>query len=106
LGDLRVHQNEHHLQKYLAGVGGKIMQATARTACGRKKGRPNRWAARAWRDRNSVVNERARHMTSKIFSSSARRFSPMSGYPPTAAVAASVTAYGIYLAAEAVVQLK
>ena len=39
------HQNEQHLQKFMARVGEKIMQATgASRVWTEEKGRPNRWA--------------------------------------------------------------
>ncbi len=54
------HQNEHRLQKFLAGVGDNIMRATgASKVWTEEKGRPNRWAGgtRMGADaKNSVVN--------------------------------------------------
>ncbi len=87
------HQNEHRLQKYLAGVGEKIMQATgANRVWTEEKGRPNRWAGgtRMGADgKNSVVNPFCQtHDIDNLFIVGSSVFPTMSGYPPTATVAA------------------
>lgn len=87
------HQNEHRLQKYLAGVGEKIMRATgASRVWTEEKGRPNRWAGgtRMGADpKNSVVNENCQtHDISNLFVVGSSVFPTMAGYPPTATVAA------------------
>ena len=55
------HQNEHRLQKFMAGVGEKIMRATSANKIWTEgKGRPNRWAGgtrMGASPRNSVVNQ-------------------------------------------------
>lgn len=87
------HQNEHRLQKYLAGVGEKIMRATgASRVWTEEKGRPNRWAGgtRMGTDpKNSVVNENCQtHDIPNLFVVGSSVFPTMAGYPPTATVAA------------------
>ena len=87
------HSNELRLQKFIAGVGEKIMRATgANRVWTEKKGRPNRWAGgtRMGTDpRNSVVNEFCQsHDIPNLFIVGSSVFPTMSGYPPTATVAA------------------
>ena len=87
------HQNEHRLQKYLAGVGDRIMRATgASKVWTEEKGRPNRWAGgtRMGADpKNSVVNQYCQtHDIANLFVVGASVFPTMAGYPPTATVAA------------------
>jgi gluconate 2-dehydrogenase alpha chain len=87
------HQNERRLQKFLAGVGEKIMHATgASRVWSEEKGRPNRWAGgtRMGADaKNSVVNEFCQtHDIANLFIVGSSVFPTMSGYPPTATVAA------------------
>jgi gluconate 2-dehydrogenase alpha chain len=87
------HQNEWRLQKYMAGVGEKIMRATgANRVWTEEKGRPNRWAGgtRMGADpNNSVVNEFCQtHDAPNLFIVGSSVFPTMSGYPPTATVAA------------------
>jgi gluconate 2-dehydrogenase alpha chain len=87
------HQNEQRLQKYLAGVGEKIMCATgASRVWTEEKGRPNRWAGgtRMGADpKNSVVNENCQtHDIENLFIVGSSVFPTMAGYPPTATVAA------------------
>jgi gluconate 2-dehydrogenase alpha chain len=87
------HQNERRLQKFMAGVGEKIMRATgANKVWTEEKGRPNRWAGgtRMGADpRNSVVNEHCQsHDIPNLFIVGSSVFPTMSGYPPTATVAA------------------
>jgi gluconate 2-dehydrogenase alpha chain len=87
------HQNERRLQKFLAGVGEKIMRATgADRVWTEEKGRPNRWAGgtRMGADpRRSVVNEYCQsHDVPNLFIVGSSVFPTMSGYPPTATVAA------------------
>jgi gluconate 2-dehydrogenase alpha chain len=87
------HQNEQRLQKYLAGVGEKIMRATgASRVWTEEKARPNRWAGgtRMGADpKNSVVNENCQtHDIENLFIVGSSVFPTMAGYPPTATVAA------------------
>jgi len=87
------HQNERRLQKFMAGVGAKIMRATgANRVWTEEKGRPNRWAGgtRMGADaKNSVVNEYCQtHDIPNLFIVGSSVFPTMSGYPPTATVAA------------------
>jgi gluconate 2-dehydrogenase alpha chain len=87
------HQNERRLQKFIAGVGEKIMRATsASKVWTEEKGRPNRWAGgtRMGADaKNSVVNEFCQsHDVSNLFIVGSSVFPTMAGYPPTATVAA------------------
>ena len=87
------HQNEQRLQRFLAGVGEKIMRATgANRVWTEEKGRPNRWAGgtRMGADpRRSVVNEYCQsHDVENLFIVGSSVFPTMSGYPPTATVAA------------------
>jgi gluconate 2-dehydrogenase alpha chain len=87
------HQNERRLQKFLTGVGEKIMHATgADRVWTEEKGRPNRWAGgtRMGADaKNSVVNEYCQtHDIPNLFIVGSSVFPTMSGYPPTATVAA------------------
>ena len=87
------HQNEFRLQKFMAGVGETIMRATgADKVWAEGKGRPNRWAGgtRMGADpKNSVVNEYCQtHDVSNLFIVGASVFPTMSGYPPTATIAA------------------
>jgi gluconate 2-dehydrogenase alpha chain len=87
------HQNEHRLQKFMAGIGEQIMRATgASRVWTEEKGRPNRWAGgtRMGADRrNSVVNEFCQsHDVPNLFIVGSSVFPTMSGYPPTATVAA------------------
>jgi gluconate 2-dehydrogenase alpha chain len=87
------HQNERRLQKFMAGVGEKIMRATgANRVWTEEKGRPNRWAGgtRMGADpKNSVVNENCQtHDVPNLFIVGSSVFPTMSGYPPTATVAA------------------
>jgi len=87
------HENELRLQKFMAGVGEKIMNATgASKVWTEEKGRPNRWAGgtRMGADSNdSVVNEFCQaHDVANLFIVGSSVFPTMSGYPPTATVAA------------------
>jgi gluconate 2-dehydrogenase alpha chain len=87
------HQNERRLQKFMAGIGAKIMHATgASRVWTEEKGRPNRWAGgtRMGADpRNSVVNQYCQtHDIANLFIVGSSVFPTMSGYPPTATVAA------------------
>ena len=87
------HQNEHRLQKFIAGVGEKIMRATgASKVWAEGKGRPNRWAGgtrMGANPKNSIVNEHCQtHDVPNLFIVGASVFPTMSGYPPTATVAA------------------
>jgi gluconate 2-dehydrogenase alpha chain len=87
------HQNEHRLQKFMAGIGEKIMRATgANRVWTEEKGRPNRWAGgtRMGADpKNSVVNGFCQsHDIPNLFVVGSSVFPTMSGYPPTATVAA------------------
>ena len=87
------HQNEHRLQKFMAGVGERIMRATgASRVWTEEKGRPNRWAGgtRMGADpKNSVVNQFCQaHDVPNLFVVGSSVFPTMSGYPPTATVAA------------------
>jgi gluconate 2-dehydrogenase alpha chain len=87
------HRNERRLQKFMAEVGEKIMRATgANRVWTEEKGRPNRWAGgtRMGADpRNSVVNEFCQsHDIPNLFIVGSSVFPTMSGYPPTATVAA------------------
>ena len=87
------HQNEQRLQKFIAGVGDKIMRATgASNVWTEEKGRPNRWAGgtRMGADpKNSVVNSDCQsHDVENLFIVGSSVFPTMSGYPPTATVAA------------------
>jgi gluconate 2-dehydrogenase alpha chain len=87
------HQNERRLQKFMAGVGERIMRATGASKVWTSgKDRPNRWAGgtRMGADRkNSVVNEYCQtHDVPNLFIVGASVFPTMAGYPPTATVAA------------------
>ncbi|HEX2228667.1 MAG TPA: GMC family oxidoreductase, partial [Candidatus Binatia bacterium] len=87
------HTNELRLQKFMAGVGEKIMRATgANRVWTEEKGRPNRWAGgtrMGAHPRNSVVNEFCQtHDIPNLFIVGSSVFPTMSGYPPTATVAA------------------
>ena len=87
------HENEHRLQKFMAGVGEKIMRATgANKVWTERKATPNRWAGgtRMGADpKNSIVNEYCQtHDVPNLFIVGASVFPTMSGYPPTATVAA------------------
>jgi gluconate 2-dehydrogenase alpha chain len=87
------HQNEQRLQKYLAGVGEKIMRATgASRVWTEEKARPNRWAGgtRMGADpKNSVVNANCQtHDIENLFIVGSSVFPTMAGYPPTATVGA------------------
>ena len=87
------HQNEHRLQKYMAGVGDRIMRATgASKVWTEEKGRPNRWAGgtrMGANPKNSVVNQYCQtHDIPNLFIVGASVFPTMAGYPPTATVAA------------------
>jgi gluconate 2-dehydrogenase alpha chain len=87
------HQNEHRLQKYMAGVGDRIMRATgASKVWTEEKGRPNRWAGgtrMGANPKNSVVNQYCQtHDIANLFIVGASVFPTMAGYPPTATVAA------------------
>lgn len=87
------HQNEIRLQKFMAGIGEKIMRATgASKVWSEEKGRPNRWAGgtRMGADpKNSVVNAYCQtHDIENLFIVGSSVFPTMSGYPPTATVAA------------------
>ncbi|MGZ8521883.1 MAG: GMC family oxidoreductase [Candidatus Binatia bacterium] len=87
------HQNEHRLQKYMAGVGDRIMRATgASKVWTEEKGRPNRWAGgtrMGASSKNSVVNQNCQtHDIANLFVVGASVFPTMAGYPPTATVAA------------------
>lgn len=87
------HQNETRLQKFLGGIGEKIMRATgASRVWTEEKGRPNRWAGgtRMGSDpKNSVVNEHCQtHDIENLFIVGSSVFPTMAGYPPTATVAA------------------
>jgi choline dehydrogenase-like flavoprotein len=77
----------------MAGVGEKIMRATgASRVWTEEKGRPNRWAGgtRMGADpKDSVVNEFCQsHDVPNLFIVGSSVFPTMSGYPPTATVAA------------------
>jgi gluconate 2-dehydrogenase alpha chain len=87
------HENERRLQKFMASVGEKIMRATgASKVWTEEKGRPNRWAGgtRMGADpKNSVVNSECQsHDVENLFIIGSSVFPTMSGYPPTATVAA------------------
>jgi len=87
------HENEHRLQKFMAGVGEKIMRATgANKVWTERKATPNRWAGgtrMAADPKNSIVNEYCQtHDVPNLFIVGASVFPTMSGYPPTATVAA------------------
>lgn len=87
------HENEHRLQKFMAEVGEKIMRATgANKVWTERKATPNRWAGgtRMGADpKNSIVNEYCQtHDVPNLFIVGASVFPTMSGYPPTATVAA------------------
>jgi len=87
------HQNERRLQKFMSGVGERIMRATgASRVWTEEKGRPNRWAGgtRMGADpKDSVVNEFCQsHDVPNLFIVGSSVFPTMSGYPPTATVAA------------------
>jgi gluconate 2-dehydrogenase alpha chain len=87
------HQNEHRLQKFMAGVGEKIMSATgANKVWAEGKGRPNRWAGGTRMGANpkkSIVNEYCQtHDVPNLFVVGSSVFPTMSGYPPTATIAA------------------
>ena len=87
------HHNERRLQKFMAGVGEKIMRETgASRVWTEEKGRPNRWAGgtRMGADpKNSVVNAQCQtHDIENLFTVGSSVFPTMSGYPPTATVAA------------------
>jgi gluconate 2-dehydrogenase alpha chain len=87
------HENEHRLQKFMAGVGEKIMSATgANNVWTEGKGRPNRWAGGTRMGANpgdSVVNEYCQaHDVPNLFIVGSSVFPTMSGYPPTATIAA------------------
>ncbi len=87
------HENERRLHKFLAGVGEKIMRATgaSKVWTGGKE-RPNRWAGgtRMGADRRrSVVNEYCQsHDVENLFIVGSSVFPTLSGYPPTATIAA------------------
>lgn len=100
------HQNELRLQKYLAGVGERIMKATgASIVWTEEKARPNRWAGgtRMGADpKNSIVNEYCQsHDVPNLFIIGSSVFPTMAGYPPTATVAALA-----YRAAEFILKQK
>ena len=100
------HENERRLQKFMAGVGKKIMRATgASKVWTEEKGRPNRWAGgtRMGADpKNSVVNEFCQsHDIPNLFIVGSSVFPTMAGYPPTATVAALA-----YRTAEYILQQK
>jgi gluconate 2-dehydrogenase alpha chain len=87
------HQNERRLQGFLARVGEKIMRATgASRVWSEEKGRPNRWAGgtrMGASGRSSVVNEYCQsHHCENLFVVGSSVFPTMSGYPPTATIAA------------------
>jgi gluconate 2-dehydrogenase alpha chain len=87
------HQNEHRLQKFMAGIGEKIMRATgANQVWAEGKERPNRWAGGTRMGANpkhSVVNEFCQtHDVPNLFIVGSSVFPTMSGYPPTATIAA------------------
>jgi gluconate 2-dehydrogenase alpha chain len=87
------HENERRLQKFLAGVGERIMRATgANRVWSEEKGRPNRWAGgtrMGAEPGSSVVNEYCQaHDVPNLFVVGSSVFPTMSGYPPTATVAA------------------
>ncbi|MDH3442569.1 MAG: GMC family oxidoreductase [Deltaproteobacteria bacterium] len=87
------HQNDRRLQKFLRGAGENIMRATgADHVWTEEKDRPNRWAGgtRMGADpKNSVVNEFCQaHDAQNLFIVGASVFPTMSGYPPTATIAA------------------
>ncbi len=96
------HQNERRLQNFLRGVGENIMRATgADHVWTEEKGRPNRWAGgtRMGADpRISVVNEFCQaHDVSNLFIVGSSVFPTMSGYPPTATIAALAYRTGEYI---------
>ena len=100
------HQNEHRLQKFMAGVGKRIMETTgASRVWTEEKGRPNRWAGgtRMGADPlNSVVNTNCQtHDIENLFVVGSSVFPTMAGYPPTATIAALS-----YRAAEFIIQQK
>jgi gluconate 2-dehydrogenase alpha chain len=87
------HQNERRLQKFMAQIGEKIMRATgASRVWAEEKGRPNRWAGgtrMGANSRSSVVNEYCQsHDCENLFIVGSSVFPTMSGYPPTATIAA------------------
>src|SRR5439155_16515305 len=87
------HQNEHRLQKFMAGVGEKIMRATgANKVWAEGKGRPNRWAGgtrMGANPKNSIVNEYCQtHDVPNLFVVGSLVFPAMSGLPPIAPIAA------------------
>jgi gluconate 2-dehydrogenase alpha chain len=100
------HQNERRLQKFMAGVGKRIMEATgASRVWTEEKGRPNRWAGgtRMGADRlRSVVNKNCQtHDIENLFVVGSSVFPTMAGYPPTATIAALS-----YRAAEFIIEQK
>ena len=100
------HQNEHRLQKFIGGVGKRIMEATsASRVWTEEKGRPNRWAGgtRMGADPlNSVVNKNCQtHDIENLFVVGSSVFPTMAGYPPTATIAALS-----YRAAEFIIEQK
>jgi gluconate 2-dehydrogenase alpha chain len=87
------HQNERRLQGFMAQVGEKIMRETgASRFWTEEKGRPNRWAGgtrMGASGRSSVVNEYCQsHDVENLFVVGSSVFPTMSGYPPTATIAA------------------
>ncbi len=87
------HQNEHRLQKFMAGVGEKIMRATGASIVWTSgKDRPNRWAGGTRMGKsakNSVVNEQCQSRdVANLFIVGSSVFPTMAGYPPTATIAA------------------
>ncbi len=96
------HQNERRLQNFMRGVGEKIMRATgADHVWTEEKGRPNRWAGgtRMGADpKISVVNENCQaHDVPNLFIVGSSVFPTMSGYPPTATIAALAYRTGEYI---------
>ncbi|HEX7230685.1 MAG TPA: GMC family oxidoreductase, partial [Candidatus Binatia bacterium] len=99
------HQNERRLQKFMAGVGEKIMRATsASKVWSEEKGRPNRWAGGTRMGagpKNSVVNEFCQsHDVPNLFIVGSSVFPTMAGYPPTATVAALTYRTAEYILAQ------
>ena len=97
------HQNEYRLQKFMAGVGEKIMQATgANKVWTEEKPLPNRWAGgtrMGENPRNSVVNKNCQtHDIENLFIVGSSVFPTMAGYPPTATIGALAYRTAEYIA--------
>ena len=97
------HQNEYRLQKFMAGVGEKIMQATgANKVWTEEKALPNRWAGgtrMGENPRNSVVNKNCQtHDIENLFIVGSSVFPTMAGYPPTATIGALAYRTAEYIA--------